>query len=56
MIAVKSHSVHEARASRFIHCISISQITLTIIHVHRVAPGARFRQSVDRNSFRSPCW
>jgi hypothetical protein len=28
---------------------------LTPVQVCRVAPGARFRQSVDRNSFRSPC-
>jgi hypothetical protein len=29
--------------------------TLTIIPICRVAQGARFRQSVDRNLFRSPC-
>jgi hypothetical protein len=28
--------------------------TLTFVRVCRVAQGARFRQSVDRNSFRSP--
>jgi len=28
---------------------------LTLVRVCRVAQGARFRQSVDRNSFRSPC-
>jgi len=30
-------------------------VTLTLVRVCRVARDARFRQSVDRNSFRSPC-
>jgi len=29
---------------------------LTPVRVCRVVRDARFRQSVDRNLFRSPCW
>ena len=46
---IRAHCTH-----LYEHELAIKVDMLTIVCIHRIARDARFRQSVDRNSFRSP--